>query len=91
VAEAVHMLRLLDAGQETHFSRPVVEGHFQGAPPKPPSAPSAPAPATPARPGREAAPEPLSPFPPQRVLYGVPATPSSGALPLTVGSLRRGR
>jgi hypothetical protein len=86
VAEAMHMLRLLDAGQEAHFARPVAEGHFQGPAPRAPSPPAAPA-----HPGHDLPLEPLSPHPPQRVLYGVPATPSSGAPPLTVGSLRRGR
>ncbi|WP_257450637.1 ferritin family protein [Archangium lipolyticum] len=99
VAEAVHMLRLLDAGQEAHFTRPVVEGHFQGAiqgqPPQAP-APATPAPAPtapPPRNGRGAAPEPPpSLLPPQRVVYGVPAPPPSpGTQPLTVGSLRRSR
>ncbi|QRO01994.1 ferritin [Archangium violaceum] len=103
VAEAVHMLRLLDAGQEAHFTKPVVEGHFQGAiqgqPSQPsqapaPAAPTAPAPAAPPpRNGRGAAPEPPpSLLPPQRVVYGVPAPPPSpGTQPLTVGSLRRSR
>jgi hypothetical protein len=106
VAEAVHMLRLLDAGQEAHFSKPVVEGHFQGAlqgRPSPAPAPSAPAPsaappepapsAPPPRSGRGGAPEPPpSLLPPQRVMYGVPAPPPSpGTQPLTVGSLRRSR
>ncbi|HEX8436745.1 ferritin family protein [Archangium sp.] len=54
VAEAVHMIRLLDAGQEAHFSKPVVSGHFQGAIERGapegarPPAPAAPAPAAPA-------------------------------------------
>ncbi|WP_375773502.1 ferritin [Archangium gephyra] len=67
VAEAVHMLRLLDAGQEAHFAKPVTTGHFQGAiegKPSPapaaapaaaapsPAAPSEPAPRGPARGGR---------------------------------------
>jgi hypothetical protein len=101
VAEAVHMLRLLDAGQEAHFTKPVVEGHFQGAIQGQPSqapapaAPTAPAPTTapPPRNGRGAAPEPPpSLLPPQRVVYGVPAPPPSpGTQPLTVGSLRRSR
>jgi hypothetical protein len=97
VAEAVHMLRLLDAGQEAHFARPVVTGHFQGAPggqqqppAAAPAAPPAPAPAAPN--GRTGAAEPPALISPQRVLYGVPAPPPSpGAQPLTVGSLRRSR
>ena len=63
VAEAVHMLRLLDAGQEAHFAKPVATGHFQGAiegraspAPAPASAP-APAPAA-------AAPSPAAPSEP---------------------------
>lgn len=104
VAEAVHMLRLLDAGQEAHFNKPVVPEHFQGAiagRPSPAQAPAAaPAPAEPARPsgppargGRNGAGvETPSLLPPERVVYGVPAPPPSpGAQPLTVGSLRRGR
>jgi hypothetical protein len=105
VAEAIHMLRLLDAGQEAHFSKPVVEGHFQGAlqgRPSPAPAPSAPTAAPPPEPapsapsprsGRGGAQEPPpSLLPPQRVMYGVPAPPPSpGTQPLTVGSLRRSR
>lgn len=87
VAEAVHMLRMLDAGQQAHFSKPIAPGHFQAAiegKEKATAHPSAPAPGP-------APAEPPSNLPPQRVIYGVPATPSSGALPLTVGSLRRSR
>ncbi|PTL81033.1 ferritin [Vitiosangium sp. GDMCC 1.1324] len=99
VAEAVHMLRLLDAGQEAHFAKPVAAGHFQGAVEgKPSPAPAAPSPAPepaappPARAGRNAQAETPSLLPPQRVVYGVPAPPPSpGAQPLTVGSLRRSR
>ena len=102
VAEAVHMLRLLDAGQEAHFTKPVAAGHFQGAisgQPQPPAAPpAAPPPAAPpqatppARNGRPASEPPPALVPPERVLYGVPAPPPSpGAQPLTVGSLRRSR
>jgi hypothetical protein len=83
VAEAVHMLRLLDAGQEAHFTQPVAAGHFQGALEAKPS----PAPAAPSEPA-----PPVSLLEPQRVIYGVPAPPPSpGAQPLTVGSLRRSR
>jgi hypothetical protein len=60
VAEAVHMIRLLDAGQEAHFSKPVVAGHFQGAIERGAPAgtrPAAPAPAAPA----PAAPAPEAP------------------------------
>ncbi|QRK06155.1 ferritin [Archangium violaceum] len=100
VAEAVHMLRLLDAGQEAHFNKPVVAGHFQGAiegqPSAPPAAtpiPAAPAePAQPARNGRNGQAESPTLLPPQRIVYGVPAPPPSpGTHPLTVGSLRRSR
>ncbi len=101
VAEAVHMLRLLDAGQEAHFARPVTSSHFQGAlegspPPAPPAAaPSEPAPRGPARGGRNGnglAEPPPGLVQPERVLYGVPAPPPSpGSQPLTVGSLRRSR
>ncbi len=66
VAEAVHMLRLLDAGQEAHFSNPVTTGHFQGAiegrpssPARAPAPPPAPAPAPAA-----AAPSPAAPSEP---------------------------
>ncbi|HSP81752.1 MAG TPA: ferritin [Myxococcaceae bacterium] len=85
VAEAVHMLRLLDAGQEAHFARPVAEGHFEGAAPRASSVP------VPVAPPLEPAQEPIPPLPAQRAVHGVPATPSMGALPLTVGSLRRSR
>ncbi|HET9450260.1 MAG TPA: ferritin, partial [Aggregicoccus sp.] len=79
VAEATHMLRRLDAGQEAHFAEGTPPGHFE-APPSPPTSPA---------PEREAAGLPL---PPQRVLYGLQAPPSSKAAPLTVGSLKqRGR
>jgi rubrerythrin len=97
VAEAVHMLRLLDAGQEAHFSKPVVLEHFQGAvgqpsPASPGTQAKAPAPrGPPAAPARNGATEPLAPLPPQHAIYSVPAAPSAGALPLTVGSLRRTR
>jgi hypothetical protein len=96
VAEAVHMLRLLDAGQEAHFSKPVLAGHFQGAITggqplaAPPAAPPPAAP--PSLAARNAAAEPPALVSPERVLYGVPAPPPSpGAQPLTVGSLRRSR
>jgi hypothetical protein len=90
VAEAVHMLRLLDSGQEAHFARPVTAGHIQGAVEGRPSPAPAPAPA-PASPPEPAAPPPTL-LQPQRVLYGVPAPPPSpGVQPLTVGSLRRSR
>ncbi|HYO74006.1 MAG TPA: ferritin [Archangium sp.] len=63
VAEAVHMLRLLDAGQEAHFSKPVTTGHFQGAiegrPSPAPARAPAPAPAV-AAPSPEAPSEPVS-------------------------------
>ncbi|HEX8822868.1 MAG TPA: ferritin [Archangium sp.] len=105
VAEAVHMLRLLDAGQEAHFGNPVTTGHFQGAiaGAKPAAPPAAPKPAAPSEPPAAAASPPRGgrggpsePPPglvqPQRVLYGVPAPPPSpGVQPLTVGSLRRSR
>ncbi len=92
VAEAVHMLRLLDAGQEAHFSKPVATGHFQGVT-APESKPSEPAPSpAPERAGRNGAPEAPVLIEPQRVVYGVPAPPPSpGIQPLTVGSLRRSR
>ncbi|MFY0522447.1 ferritin [Archangium gephyra] len=93
VAEAVHMLRLLDAGQEAHFAKPVTTGHFQGAiegkpspapapaaPSPSPAAPSEPAPRGPARGGRSGngqAEPPPGLVQPERVLYGVPAPPPS--------------
>jgi hypothetical protein len=101
VAEAVHMIRLLDAGQEAHFSKPVVAGHFQGAIERGAPAgtrPAAPAPEAPAgsagpsRNGRAGPGEPPVLIQPERALYGVPAPPPSpGVQPLTVGSLRRNR
>ncbi|HEY0093466.1 MAG TPA: hypothetical protein VGB96_04045, partial [Archangium sp.] len=64
VAEAVHMLRLLDEGQEAHFTKPVTTGHFQGAiEGKPSPAPArAPAPAPTA--AAPAAPAPAAPSEP---------------------------
>lgn len=101
VSEAVHMLRLLDGGQDAHFTRPFVPGHFEGAAPGvvAPQAPAAPAPAPPpaappvsvnGRNGRLPS-EPPSTLPPQRLMYGLPAPPPTAeSHPLTVGSLRRG-
>ena len=85
VAEATHMLRRLDAGQEAHFATGTAPGHFEGASaPAPAAAPPAPSP-PPERNGS------ALPLPPQRVLYGQQAPPSSQAAPLTVGSLKRSR
>lgn len=97
VAEATHMLRMLDAGQDAHFLAPTAPGHFQqalaGKQPAPRAAPPAPKPAPPPAPaptnGRRTPFEPPSTVIPERVLYGVPAPPVEGAQPLTVGSLRR--
>jgi hypothetical protein len=67
----------------------------KAAPPAPKPAPLAPPPGPAPSPapannnGRRALIEPPSPIDPERVLYGVPAPPSQGAQPLTVGSLRR--
>lgn len=94
VTEAIHMLRLLDTGLEALFSKPIAEGHFQGAPAggKPPAAPPAAPPAPAARGKNNGATEPPALVSPERVLYGVPAPPPNpGTHPLTVGSLRRGR
>lgn len=102
VAEAIHMIRLLDADQEAHFAKPVTTGHFQGAiagakpataPAPEPAAPrEPPAPAPSLRNGRGGAIEPPALVEPQRVVYGVPAPPPNpGVQPLTVGSLRRSR
>ncbi|MFB1480815.1 ferritin [Corallococcus sp. RDP092CA] len=93
VSEATHMLRMLDQGQDAHFAKPFVPGHFQtavgGAPAEPVEAPPAPPPAPPAV-GRLAN-EPLTSLPPQRLIYGVPAPPpTANGHPLTIGSLRRG-
>lgn len=104
VSEATQMLRMLDAGQDAHFLEPIAPDHFQQAlagkrpapkaapPPSRPAAPS-PGPAPSAAPannnGRRGPMEPPSTVIPERVLYGVPAPPSVGAQPLTVGSLRR--
>jgi hypothetical protein len=97
VTEAIHMLRLLDTGLDALFSKPIAEGHFQGAiagekpPAAPPPAPP-PEPAPMARGGRNGAAEPPALVSPQRVLYGVPAPPPNpDTPPLTVGSLRRSR
>ncbi|WP_223632653.1 ferritin [Corallococcus sp. EGB] len=95
VSEATHMLRMLDKGQDAHFAKPFVPGHFQaaagGAPAAEPTVapPPAPPPAPPSV-GRLAN-EPLTSLPPQRLIYGVPAPPpSANGHPLTIGSLRRG-
>jgi hypothetical protein len=84
VAEATHVLRLLDPGQDAHFTKPVATGHFQGA-----AAAGAPQPAPPTPAPAPAAPEPYMPLPPQRVLHAQQAPPSALAPPLTVGSLKR--
>lgn len=97
VAEATQMLRMLDAGQDAHFLEPIAPGHFQqalsGKQPAPraapqPQRPAAPAPSPANGNGRRAAMEPPANIVPERVVYGVPAPPSEGAQPLTVGSLR---
>ncbi|MDC0706963.1 ferritin [Stigmatella sp. ncwal1] len=93
VAEATQMLRMLDTAQDAHFAQPIAPGHFQKAVGAPPAsaAPASPAPA-PAGSEQARGPsviEPISHLPPQRVVYGVPAPPSTNAAPLTVGSLRR--
>ncbi len=91
VAEAIHMLRMLDPAQESHFAQPITPGHFQkaqGAPPPAPPAPAAPPP-PPSNGGRPAALEPVSTLPPHRLIYGLTAPPATNAYPLTVGSLRR--
>ncbi|MCY1023691.1 ferritin [Pyxidicoccus sp. MSG2] len=97
VSEAVHMLRLLDSGQDAHFTSPVATGHFEGTAAGAPAAPAAPARAAPPAPaavsGRNGRPplEPLTSLPPQRLMYGLPAPPPAvESHPLTVGSLRRG-
>jgi hypothetical protein len=99
VSEATHMLRMLDAGQDAHFTKPFVPGHFQqavgGVPTHAPSEAPAPAPALrrdpPAVPPERLKAEPLTSLPPQRLIYGVPAPPpSANSHPLTVGTLRRG-
>ena len=101
VSEAVHMLRMLDTGQDTHFTQPFVPGHFEGPPgaaAPPPTvasdrnAPVAP-PASISENGRHSglSSEPLTSLPPQRLMYGLPAPPPAvQSHPLTVGSLRRG-
>ncbi|NOJ94620.1 ferritin [Corallococcus coralloides] len=101
VSEATHMLRMLDQGQDAHFAKPFVPGHFQAAVGGVPSEPALPAaepaplvtraaPPAPAALGRLAN-EPLTSLPPQRLIYGVPAPPpSANDHPLTIGSLRRG-
>ncbi|WP_375759700.1 ferritin family protein [Corallococcus exercitus] len=97
VSEATHMLRMLDKGQDTHFARPFVPGHFQAAVAGGPAEPALPA-APPSPVVTQAPPavgrltvEPLTNLPPQRLIYGVPAPPpSANGHPLTIGSLRRG-
>ncbi|MBZ4418591.1 ferritin [Myxococcus sp. RHSTA-1-4] len=101
VSEAVHMLRTLDSGQDTHFTKPFVPGHFEAAAGGA-GAPAAPAPVDhgpPAAPPRPAVfgrngplpAEPPTALPPQRLMYGLPAPPPAvDSHPLTIGSLRRG-
>ncbi|NOK04441.1 MULTISPECIES: encapsulin nanocompartment cargo protein EncB [Myxococcus] len=95
VSEAVHMLRMLDSGQNDHFAKPFVPGHFQAAEAPAPATVHVPAPDGPAfsvngRNGRLPS-EPPTSLPPQRLLYGLPAPPPAvESHPLTVGSLRRG-
>jgi hypothetical protein len=84
VAEATHMLRRLDPGQEAHFAQGTPAGHFEAAPAAAPLASPTPAPPL-ADPGLDPT------LQPQRVLYGLQAPPSARAAPLTVGSLKRGR
>ncbi|NNB91671.1 ferritin family protein, partial [Corallococcus exiguus] len=43
VSEATHMLRMLDKGQDAHFAKPFVPGHFQAAVGGVPSEPAVPA------------------------------------------------
>lgn len=96
VSEAVHMLRMLDAGQDTRFTSPIAPGHFQQAVANAgtPVAAHSPSPSPPPTPnvlnGRSPV-EPLTALPPQRLMYGLPAPPPAvESHPLTVGSLRRG-
>ncbi|GHG98962.1 ferritin [Comamonas sp. JC664] len=98
VSEAVHMLRMLDSGQNDHFAKPFVPGHFDAATSGSTHAPAAvhvPAPdaasfSVNGRNGRLPS-EPPTSLPPQRLVYGLPAPPPSvESHPLTVGSLRRG-
>ncbi|MFP2904633.1 ferritin [Pyxidicoccus sp. 3LFB2] len=100
VSEAVHMLRVLDNGQDAHFTKPYVPGHFEGtagaAVPPATVAADRNAPAAPpsvsgnGRNGRLGS-EPPTSLPPQRLMYGLPAPPPAvESHPLTVGSLRRG-
>jgi hypothetical protein len=94
VFEATHMLRLLDPGQDAHFSKPIATGHFQqavasGAPAAAPPASPAPPSGPPSGDGRRSQ-EPLTQLPPQRLMHGLPPPPAPPhAGPLTVGSLRR--
>ncbi|WP_426752005.1 ferritin [Myxococcus sp. Y35] len=97
VSEAVHMLRMLDSGQNEHFAKPFVPGHFQGAAASPsPAAVHVPGPEAPAfsvtgRNNGRLPSEPPTSLPPQRLVYGLPAPPPAvESHPLTVGSLRRG-
>ncbi|MCE9671285.1 ferritin [Myxococcus stipitatus] len=95
VSEAVHMLRMLDSGQDGRFTTPIAPGHFQqaisgGAPATPPPPPPGPPPAPHLLNGRSPV-EPLTSLPPQRLMYGLPAPPPAvESHPLTVGSLRKG-
>ncbi|MCP3099546.1 ferritin [Myxococcus sp. K15C18031901] len=98
VSEAVHMLRMLDSGQDGRFTTPIAPGHFQqaiaGGPVPVPSPAPAPAPTPAPVPhllnGRSPV-EPLTALPPQRLMYGLPAPPPAvESHPLTVGSLRKG-
>ncbi|MFY1827748.1 ferritin [Myxococcus fulvus] len=96
VSEAVHMLRMLDANQDSRFTAPIAPGHFQqavGEAPPPATVLAPPPPPPPAKQvlnGRSPV-EPLTALPPQRLMYGLPAPPPAvESHPLTVGSLRRG-
>ncbi|WP_164020011.1 ferritin [Pyxidicoccus trucidator] len=101
VSEAVHMLRMMDNGQDAHFTKPFVPGHFEGTAGAPPATVAAdrhapvepPAPASVSGNGRNGrlGSEPPTSLPPQRLMYGLPAPPPAvESHPLTVGSLRRG-
>lgn len=92
VAEAVLLLRELDAVQEQYFTRTVSADHFTAPSGRPAAAPAqAPPPEAVAKPTVSAdldLVEPPARLEPGKVVYGQQAPPTSHAGPFTVGSLR---
>lgn len=88
VAEAVLLLRQLDAGQERFFTRTVPADHFA---PKSTPAPVAPSSAAGMSDLSAGLHEPPVTLEPRKIVYGQEAPPTSLASPFTVGSLRGSR